>query len=188
MKLILIIGVAVALMLSGCANSGGLIPISDTTINEAGQVVETTIGYTKDVSIAKEQAVLSAHNARTAAALTAYKTEGLKLTWKPVKKTYQFPGMADSVTVTEMMPEISYKAPLVFDQPLPMAPSVHPAWAFATSAWHDTIGLGGKAIMWNYGSDMVKSALDNSGTKYMGDYHPQTAEPFIVEPTVITTP
>lgn len=186
MKTIVAAMFAIAL-LSGCAGSGGLIPVTDVMVNEAGDIVEQTAGYTKDASIAKEAAVLNAHNTRTLARLDAYKDEGFKLEWVAVEKTYFFPGMEKPITVTEQLPEVSYKAPLVFDQPLPMKPSVHPVWGFAETVADGVFSLGGTWVKWYFGSDVAKSALDGAASQYHGDYNynPQTAQPYIVNPVVV---
>lgn len=175
---------AVAVFLGGCAG-GGLVPISDVGLNEAGDIVEKTAGYTKDASIAKETAVLNAHNLRTSAKLKAYSSEGFKLEWVKVEKTYFFPGMAEPVTMTEQLPEVSYKAPLTFAQVLPMKPSVHPVWNFAETVADGAFSLGGTYIKWFLGSDVAKDVLDSSQQKFYGDYNPQTAAPYVVNPVVV---
>ncbi len=177
---------AIALLfMCGCAGSGGLVPVNDVMINEAGDIVEKTAGYTKDASIAKETAVLNAHNLRTSAKLKAYSSEGFKLKWVKVEKTYFFPGMEKPLTIFEQLPEVSYKAPLVFAQALPMEPSKHPVWGLAGKVTDGVFSLGGTWVKWYFGSEVAKNALDSSQIKYYGDYNPQTAAPYVVEPTVI---
>ena len=185
--LITIIALASMLVLSGCASNGGLIPVSDTSINKAGEVIETTAGYTRDASVAKEAAVLNAHNLRTAAKANSYKTEGFKLEWVAVKKTYFFPGMEKPIELTEQMPKVTYKAPLVFAQPLPMEPSRHPVWKFAGKVADGVFSLGGTWVKWYFGSDVAKDYVSKSNPQYYGDYNynPQTAEPYVVNPVVV---
>jgi hypothetical protein len=183
----LITPLLIAVLLSGCSGKGGLVPVSDVSINKAGDVIETTAGYTKDASIAKEIAVLNAHNTRTLVRGKAYKNEGFKMEWVSVEKTVFYPGMKEPITIKEAMPKVSYKAPLQFNQPLPMEPSKHPVWEFAGKVADGAFSLGGTFVKWSYGSDVVKSAWDRSAPQYNGDYNynPQTAEPYIVNPVVV---
>jgi len=172
-----IIAIAVCgLMLGGCA--GEYYPISDETIQKGGE-------FTRDASVAKENAVHRTLQNRDNKYAAAYATAGMKVKFKMVEVS---PGVH-----IQVIEELAMKESPRFDTPLPTAPSEHPLWK--------TLNTLGGLIQWtgifglaNQTAGVLSDSIKNSGTKYEGPYNPQTyndsfnatAEPFVVEPMVIT--
>jgi len=174
-----------ALLLSGCA--GEYYPINDETIQKGGE-------YTRDASVAKEEAVHKTLRNRDNKIKESHAASGMKLTWQAMPETVFYPGMTAPITINRYLPVVEYREQARFEQKLPTEPSVHPMWASLTSLGNNLID---KTFFGFLGSEMfgtLNKAIDNAGTRYNGPYNPQnydnsfnaTAEPFIVEPMVIT--
>jgi len=165
------------LLLSGCA--GEYYPISDATM-------QSGVESTRDASVAKEIAVHQTLRNRDNKYAEAYKTAGTKISFEMVQVS---PGI-----YVQVIKELAMKESPRFDTPLPTSPSEHPLWKTLNT-------LGGSLIQWtgifglaNQTAGVLSDSIKNSGTKYEGPYNPQTynesfnatAEPFVVEPMVIT--
>ncbi|KJR97278.1 MAG: hypothetical protein VR65_25445 [Desulfobulbaceae bacterium BRH_c16a] len=155
--------------LAGCGNKGGLIPLTNTMVNEAGEVVKTAAGYTADASVAKEHEVHDTLRNRDAMIAKAQKNNGFSLEWKSVEKTVFYPGMSEPITVKEPMPEVRYSPPAEFNQPLPVTPSEHPVWKTVRSVAGDIkdgtiIGLGVNAA-----DNVLSAAVGKPDNRYNGD-------------------
>ena len=176
MKSILAVSL-LALLLSGCA--GEYYPISDETIQKGGE-------YTRDASVAKEEAVHKTLRNRDNQYAKAYATAGTKISFEMVQVQ---PGI-----YIQVIKELAMKESPRFDTPLPTAPSEHPLWKTLNT-------LGGSLIQWtgifglvNQFAGTMDKALDNARPQYNGPYTNQyyqdsfnaTAEPFVVEPMVVT--
>lgn len=166
---IFVMAMGLALLLTGCGGKGGLMPLTDTMVAEGGEVIKTTAGYTADASVAKEHAVHDTLRNRDNAVREAHEKSGLTMSWQPVVKTIQYPGMAEAVTVTEYLPVIAFREQARFDQPLPLAPSEHPVWKTAREIFHDIkdgtiIGLGINAT-----DNILSAAVGKKDASYAGD-------------------
>ena len=86
------------------------------------------------------------------------------------------------------MPKITYTEKKDYNQKLLTEPSVHPIW----STVNNVVDKGANLALWwkglSEGFKFLGKQVDNTGTKYYGNYNPQTAEPYIVHPDVITVP
>jgi len=155
--------------LIGCGPKGGLIPLTDTAINEAGDVVQNAAGHTADASVAKEHEVHDTLRNRDNNIRKAHEKSGMTMTWQPVKKTIQYPGMPEAITTTEYLPVISYREQADFRQPLPTEPSEHPVWKTVRSVAKDVkdgtvVGMGINAA-----DNVLSAAVGKSDNRYMGD-------------------
>ena len=123
----------------------------------------------------KEQIVMDAHNARTAAKAKAHKDSGLKIEFMLVDLA---PG------ISAYLPKaVTVREPLTFSQHLPTAPSVHPVW----ETTRDIAGTVAKYGMIAYGigalSDVWQAGLDSATTQYNGDYQSNNVYYAPEEPT-----
>lgn len=157
------------LFLSGCAGDGGLIPVTDTMVNDAGETIQKVAGYTRDASVAKEHEVHQTLRNRDRMIVKAQDKSGFKLEWQEVKETVFYQGMAGPVEITRSMPKVSYTEPAAFDQVLPTEPSRHPVWKTVEN-------IGGKVV--DATADTIKvvkvlnvlgAVADNAGDTYGGD-------------------
>lgn len=167
--LFLIVSLLFMVGLSGCGDKGGLIPLTDTMVNEAGEVVQKTGKYTADASVAKEHEVHDTLRNRDNNVRRAHEKSGMTLSWQPVQKTVQYPGMTGPVTTTEYLPVVSYRDQADFGQQLPVEPSEHPVWKTIRSGVKDVkdgtiIGMGINAA-----DNVLSAAVGKSDNRYMGD-------------------
>lgn len=164
-------------LLSGCASDGSVslssLPIGDEAVTKLS-------GNITDASTIKETVVHQSLQNRDRAYTKAHKESGFRVKFKMEQVS---PGV-----YVQVMEDVSFREAPRFEQPLPTAPSEHPLWKTLDR-------LGGKAmdtVLWWKGiaevADVQKHSLDAAQTKYFGDYNPQTAAPYIVEPTVVTVP
>lgn len=167
----------VALLLSGCGKDGS---ITLTPIQLDGESINKFSGTISDASTIKEMTVHQTLQARDRAYAKAHKESGTKIKFKLQEVT---PGV-----YVQVIDELSTRESPRFEQPLPTAPSEHPVWKTVDR-------LGGKALdtwLWWTGitevADVQKHSLDAAQTKYYGNYNPQTAAPYIVEPTIVMVP
>jgi len=168
----------IPLFLSGCAG-GGLMPITDTMINEGGGVINKTAGYTADASVAKEHEVHQTlrNRDRLIAKDAALPTVSLQFEMVEVS-----PGVH-----VQIMKSLSVRESAKFNNQLPVQPSIHPVWAWATKTADGFIDLGkmftGFYFAEKFASNFVESAKPNFYGPYQPgqinqSYNPQTAEPF----------
>ena len=155
--------------LSGCGSKGGLIPLTDTMVNEAGKGVQNTAGYTADASVAKEHEIHDTLRNRDNTIRKAHENSGMTMSWQPVVKTVQYPGMIEPVTTTEYLPVVSYREQARFDQQLPTEPSEHPVWKTVRSVSGDIkdgtiIGMGINAA-----DNVLSAAVAKPDNRYNGD-------------------
>ena len=167
--LFLIVFLSLMLGLSGCGEKGGLIPLTDTMVNDAGEALEKTGAYTRDASVAKEHEVHATLRNRDNAIARAHKNSGMTMSWQQVTKTVQYPGMSAPVTTTEYLPVVSYREQPRFDQQLPTEPSEHPVWKTIRSGVKDIkdgtiIGMGINAA-----DNVLSAAVGKPDNRYMGD-------------------
>lgn len=151
----------VATLLVACGGAT-YVPLYTNVVNEAGDVVPTLGGYTKDASIAKEHDV----------------HETLRNRDRMIVKAQQQAGFSVEFDMQEVMPgvfiqvtkKLSYTPMVVFDQALPLAPSNHPVWD-ASRSWVSTIVKGALGItgITELGS-VMKAGLASARPSYGGDY------------------
>ena len=156
----LILLIAILAVMSGCASSGGYIPVTGTMVNEAGQTVQVTSAYVKDASILKEQAIANTLRNRDNNYRMAHENSGFKL---------KFAMVEINGTMAYLPEEISFRETPHFDQPLPTEPSEHPVWktvnsSVAAIAKYGMIGFGISEL-----SGIVKSGYDAAGNHFNGD-------------------
>ena len=181
----------VSVVTTGCATQGGLMPLSDTQINAAGELVEVPVGATRDASVAKEHEVHKTLRNRDLQYRKAYAESGFSMTYEQ----HEING------VVVMLPAVSFKETPRFEQPLPTRPSEHPVWNFAGKALDRGLAAFGIDRLYRFGKSAVEGAGDhrvyqgdyapyqsgNPGT-FTGDgamYQPYTVEPEVVHPEVV---
>lgn len=147
-------------MLGGCASRGGYVPISDDVIDSAGKHTVEIAGYTKDASVAKEEAVMRTLRWRDTKYQQAHAASGFSMEF----------AMVDIGNVQLYLPKsISFKESPHFDQPLPTAPSNHPVWGFAKSVGNNLIDK--TFFGWSVSefAGLMKDGFESSGDTYNGD-------------------
>lgn len=189
----LVLACATVSMLTGCV-AQGYVPLTETQINEVGEIVEMPIGATRDASIAKEGFVHRSLQRRDIEYGKAYKESGFKMEFASVE-------IAKGI-VAYLPKSISFKEVPRFEQPLPLAPSEHPVWKTVNNVVDKGLWAWLGSEFFSFG----KSAIDAAGDKFAGDYIPQysnnpmsltgntngnitqapyTVEPVIVEPFIV---
>ncbi len=167
----------VLVVLSGCGSGGVMdiskLPVSDETITEV-------TGTITDTSVQKEALFTGMVRNRDRIQAKMYEKSGFNVKFKLVEVS---PGVK-----IQMMEEVSFKEAPRFEQPLPAGPSEHPAWRFGEKV----LTKGMDTFLWWSGitaaKDILNAKTEASQPKYYGDYAPQTAAPYIVEPTIVTVP
>lgn len=180
---IIIVGLLGLIMLtSGCGSNGTMditrLPVSDETVTAIS-------GNITDASVQKELIVHQTLQNRDKMIKSSHSASGFKMKWVTVREEIQLPGQ-EAIVMTRSMPEVSYTEPAKFDQPLPVEPSQHPVWKFASGLVKDVkegflIYTGIKAL-----DNILSGSIDAAQPKYYGTYNPQTAEPYIVKPEIVT--
>lgn len=171
---------AALLFLSGCGGTGGLIPVTDTMVNEAGDIVEKVGGYTRDASLAKSKDFTEMYKTRDQAYVKMYAQSGTTIDFEMVE-------VKPGVYVQVMKKIVSREAPR-FQQNLPEKESEHPVWGVVEKVAVKTLDVAGTGWLATIMSDTVKAGFESAQTKYYGNYNPQTAEPYIVKPEVVLVP
>ena len=158
-----------ALTLTSCAE---YVPIAGDLV---GLADDSTI-FIKDASIAKEAIVHKTLQERDAAYMVAYQLSGTKIEFE-MKEV--MPGI-----YMQTIKSLNSRESPHFRGELPTQPSIHPVWGPVNKG----MDLAAKVGMFWIGADFLKDAWSNSAPQYNGPYNSynQTAEPFIVEPIVIT--
>ena len=165
---------SLVLLLSGCA---GMSDTLVTTVTDGfGRDVETVAG----ASIAKEQIIHSTLKADVEGYYKALEASGAKV---EVTGFYEVP-LADGKTGYLPLLVATAKEAPARNINLPTAPSEHPGWRFGGKVVDAGLSFG---LGWLL-NDFGQAALGGAQTKYYGDYNPQTAEPFVVFPEIVTAP
>lgn len=175
------------LALSGCGTINP-VTITDSMVNEAGDVIETGIVRTSDVDVVRSTNFKNMRMSRDNVQGKAHKDEGFKMEFTLVELG---PG------VKAYMPKvISYKPELRFQDPMPQQEMVNPIY----QATKDIILGTGDLFLKGWLGWLVKEAhsdsVETAQPKYNGPYNPQnytnsynqTAEPYIVQPSYAPVP
>lgn len=146
----------VALFMTGCATQG-FIPLTDTQIDAAGNLIEKPIGATRDASVAKEHEVHQTLRNRDQQYRKAYEKSGFSMSYEQ----HEING------VVVMLPIMEFKEAPRFEQPLPTKPSEHPVWRFGEKVMDRGLAAFGIDRLYRFG----KSAIDGAGDHrvYQGD-------------------
>jgi len=165
------------LVMSGCGQEGIMnitkLPVSDeTVIGLSGDITDT--------SVQKEALYSKMRTDRDKAQAKMYAQSGFHV-------QFEMQEVSPGVKV-QVMKDVSFKETPRFDQPLPNGPSIHPGWKVAERVVEKTADTVLAITGINAVKDVVNSKIDAAQPKYYGSYNPQTAQPYIVEPTVITVP
>jgi len=141
-------------LLTSCAGTGGMIPISDEMVQTGMDGATKQLGFITDASAMKEKFVHDSLQNRDKMIAKSHANDGFRMTFAMIE-------VASGVKA--LLPqEISYKEQARFDQVLPTVPSVHPGWKTAerigVAAINGTvIGLGINAA-----SDVLQAGIDSS--------------------------
>lgn len=151
--------ILLALLTVGLTSCSGYdlssLPINAENATEMGNLIKTA-------SETKETIYYEAVKNRDKIYADMYASQGFDLKWKMSKQKI------GDTTVLVPMPEVSYKAPPVFSQPLPNGPSKHPVWATIDKA----TGLFLDGFKWWVGYKGVTELWNRSAPQYQGPYAP----------------
>jgi uncharacterized protein YceK len=167
------------LLLSGCSSMSPL-TITTELLDSAGNVVSKTTDTVADASVAKEKIIHKTLQTDTAGYYAALEKSGAVFE----VTGYQEIALADGSKGYLPMTKTSFKEAPNRNTTLPTSPSIHPGWHFAEKVSGDLLTFG----LADLTAGVLDTAFDSAQTKYYGNYNPQTAAPYIVEPTVITSP
>jgi len=159
-----------ALGLTGCFGAKAI-----TTIVQEGDKVTTTIAgaaVQRDVVYAEERKFRDTKTAEM------YKTQGVNITMEVY--TYTSPD-GKFVYVTNRVKNVTAKAPNSYQQKIETRPPDHRVWSTVDRG----LDILGKGVLGYFLNEAFQTSSNNSGTRYYGDYNPQTAEPYIVKPFVV---
>jgi hypothetical protein len=174
MKLLVAVSAISLVFLTGCW-SGGVMDIAKLPVSD--EAITDITGSVTDTSVQKEAIYASMVKSRDLRYKQMYEKSGFNVKFKLVEVS---PGVK-----IQMMEEVSFKETPRFEQPLPTGPSEHPAWRFGEKV----LTKGMDTFLWWSGitaaKDILTDKTEAAQPKYYGDYNPQTAAPYIVEPTVI---
>ena len=164
------------LFLTGC---GGMSPLTVTEemLDSGGNVVSKTTSTVADASVAKERIVHKTLQVDTEGYYAALGLSGSKME----VTGYQEMVLADGSKGYLPLISSSFREAPKRNTALPTAPSIHPIWHFGESVVKASLTYGIADIL----AGVTEKAFDSAQTKYYGDYNPQTAEPYIVEPLVV---
>lgn len=146
------------------------LPVADETITEI-------TGSITDTSVQKEALFTNMVKNRDRLQSKMYAQSGFSVEFELVEVS---PGVK-----VQVMKKVAFKETPRFEQPLPTGPSVHPAWKTADNLVDKTM----QGILWYTGLTQLGKVLENGQNKatpqYYGNYNPQTAEPYIVNPVIV---
>jgi len=172
-----VFALVLVVMLSGCG-SGGVMDISKLPMSD--EAITEVTGSITDTSVQKEAIFSSMVKNRDRLYAKMYEKSGFSVKFKLVEVS---PGVK-----IQMMEEMSVKEAPRFEQPLPAGPSEHPGWRVGEKV----LTKGMDTFLWWTGitaaKDILNAKTEAAQPKYYGDYNPQTAAPYIVEPTIVTVP
>jgi hypothetical protein len=174
--------VASVILLSSCAMPQQTV---EKIIDETGAVTSTITTTTAEASEFKEQQVHETLRNRDNNIQKDNAKPSMVMEWQAVEETVFYPGMAAPLTVKKSMPKITVTEKKEYKQPLPIEPSRHPAWASLDNAVNKGTDLTKWLVGMIEGFDYLSDQSKNVGTKYYGDYAPQTAQPFVVDPVIV---
>jgi hypothetical protein len=176
MKTFLPLILITALFLPGC---GSISPLTVTTetLDSAGNVISKTTETIASASVAKEQTVHKTLQLDTKGYYTAVEKAGAKFEITGYQEYLPKDG------VVMMLPKFAatFRPTPVRNIRLPTAPSVHPVWHLGEVVADKGLTYG----LADLTAGVLGNAFDAAQTKYYGDYNPQTAPPYIVNPVVI---
>lgn len=160
---------ALPLLLTSCAE---YVPIAGDLVGMADE----SVVYIKDASIAKEALIHQTLQNRDQLYKESYALSGTTIAFKMLEV---MPGV-----FVQVIDKVESKSPPEFKGELPLQPSIHPVWATVNKV----VEVAGKVGMFWIGVDGAKALWESSAPRYEGPYNSynQTAEPFIVEPVIIT--
>jgi hypothetical protein len=171
---------SVLVILAGCGSINP-VTITDSMINEAGDVVTTGIVETSDVDVVRSTNFSKMRMNRDKIQGKAHDKSGFKMDFVAVEIA---PGYKAYLPKT-----IEYKPELRMQDPMPAQEMVNPIYAAVTtlgSKLMDTL-LGVTGI-WAL-NDAHKNSVEAAQPRYGGDYNyhslNQTAEPFVVNPVIV---
>jgi len=166
--------VVICFILSGCG-SGGVMDVSKLPVSD--ETITSITGSITDTSVQKEALYTDMVKNRDKLYRSMYAQSGFNVKFKLVE-------VAPGVKI-QMMEEVTFRESPRFEQQLPTGPSEHPVWRFGEKV----LVKGMDTFLWWTGITQLfnsqNKALDSTQTKYYGNYNPQTAAPYIVEPMVI---
>jgi len=151
-------------MLSACGDAGNMVV---TSLAGQGETAVKLSGDIRDASVQKELVVHQTLQNRDTLIAKSAKNAGVKFEFAIQEVT---PGV-----FVQVMKSFEYHPEARFNQPLPMAPSVHPVWG--------AVDTGIKALLTGFGiyaaTDLVKYSYDRTAPAYSygGDYTYQSNNP-----------
>lgn len=169
-----------AFLLSGCAG-GGLIPVSDTMGTTGGEVITRTAGYTSDASVAKEAQVHSTLRNRDLLIAQDAALPTVNLQFEMIEVS---PGVH-----VQIMKSLSVRESAKFNNPLPVQPSIHPVWAWATKTADGFIDLGKLFTGFYFAEKLASNFVEKAKPNFYGAYQPgqinQSYNPITTTPAAV---
>ena len=169
-KIWTLIFVSFLLVLGGCASMTD--NAITTVIEEAGKITTT---FTGD-AVQRDLAYMDRGKHRDTQEQKMYDDSGVSM-------EYQLVSLGGGATAY-LPKSISVRAPHTWQQDIETRPPDHRGWATLDKG----LNVLSNGLLGYFIGDAFKTVSDNTVTRYNGDYNYQTAEPYIVEPTIVTTP
>ncbi len=153
------------LLLTGCGAGMSPVKITESMVNEAGEVISTGITETADVDVVRSTNFRKMRINRDTVQAKAHEKEGFRMKFQTVALGGGF---------TAYLPEeISYTPELRFQDPMPLQEMENPMYRTTKEI---VLGIGGFIkdgflgwLLYEAHSDSVGAAQ----SKYSGDYNPQ---------------
>ena len=169
------------ILLTGCGTINP-VTITDNMVNEAGDVITTGIVETSDVDVVRSTNFSKMRMNRDRIQGKAHEKSGFKMDFVAVEIA---PGYKAYLPKT-----IEYRPELRMQDPMPLQEMVNPIYQQTKEialGFLDVVlkGFGVWAV-----ADTHKNSVEAAQPRYGGDYNyqslNQTAEPFIVNPVIVT--
>lgn len=155
---------SIALLVSGCASNGAV-----TTITETANSVTTTFS---GAAVQRDLAYMDRGKHRDSQDNAMYRLSGVNIINEMVT-------LADGTTAY-LPKSITVRAPHTWSQKIETRPPDHRGWATLDKG----LNVATMGILGYFLNDAFKGKT--TGPVYGGDYNPQTAEPYIITPEIIT--
>lgn len=168
--LITVLLVLILFLLSACASTEAV----TTIVQEGGKTITTLSG----AAVQRDVIYSNKRQHRDTLTKEMYNLSGINLTFE--RYTYTSPDGSFTFTANDIK-TMTVRAPHTWMQKIADTPPDHRGWATADKA----LGIVGNGVLGYFLNQIIGTANQEVGTKYYGDYNPQTATPYIVEPTII---
>lgn len=181
-QLLFVLLILTTALIQGCSSSA-------LNVNPDKELMLGITGSITDTSVQKEAIFYKGRTDYLKTYSAMYKESGFSTSYEKVTETFTVTVDGKAVTVVQEkhLPTFKYK-----DKPelqaMPSGPSEHPFWKFAGKF----VDKGLETLLWwtgiNRAADVADTLAKQSSPQYYGNYNPQTAAPYIVQPEIIFVP